>query len=192
MLASAIRGHAAGCVLFATLLGIAPAALADAETEQRVQFCRACHSPGQNVSYAPTLDGQPREYLLNQLKAFKEKRRPSDGHQRYWGPLSEQAMMAVADHFSANAPVRETFNVEPQQVAAGRAKADALGCASCHREDYTGQGGVARLAGLRPPYAAGQIRAFAAGARKHPLIDANSGISPADAEALGQYFAQVR
>ena len=48
------------------------------------------------------------------------------------------------------------------------------------------------LAGLHPQYAAGQIRAFTEGSRQHPRIDGKSDISPDDAEALGQYFAQVR
>lgn len=175
-----------------TLLGATSLAHAEPETEQRVQFCKGCHRPGYSVSYVPTLDGQPREYLFNQLLAFKEKRRPSDGHQRYWGPLSGKDISGVADHFSANEPARESFVVDATKVAAGQSKAESLQCASCHRPGYTGKGSVPRLAGLHPQYAAGQIRAFTAGSRQHPRIDSKSGISQDDAEALGQYFAQVR
>lgn len=174
------------------LIAAAPLACADVETEERLQFCTTCHRPGYSVSYVPTLDGQLRAYLYNQLKAFKEKRRPSSGHQRYWGPLSDKDISAVADHFSANAPVRESFDLDARKVAAGQAAAQARQCASCHQADYTGKDDVPRLAGMQPQYAAGQIRAFTAGGRQHPRIDASSGISQDEAEALGQYFAQVR
>lgn len=173
-------------------LGAMSFAHADPATEQRLQFCKGCHRPGYSVSYVPTLDGQPRDYLFNQLLAFKEKRRPSDGHQRYWGPLSERDIGAVADHFAANPPVREAFVVDATKAAAGRLKAESLQCASCHQPGYAGRGNVPRLAGLQPQYAAAQIRAFTAGGRQHPRIDGRSGVSQDDAEALGQYFAQTR
>jgi len=178
--------------LLIALVSTTPWACADEQTEQRLQFCKTCHRPGYSVSYVPTLDGQPRAYLFDQLMAFKEKRRPSDGHQRYWGPLSEKDMSAVADHFSANPPVREFFDVDANKVAAGQSKAQALQCASCHQPDFAGKDSVPRLAGLQPQYAAGQIRAFTAGSRQHPRIDGKSGISQGDAESLGQYLAQVR
>jgi cytochrome c553 len=173
------------------LFTAAPLARADSETEQRLTFCKSCHRPGYSVSYVPTLDGQPREYLFNQLRAFKEKRRPSDGHQRYWGALSEEAMKGVADHFAANAPAHETFEVDAKKAAAGQSKAEMFRCASCHQLSYTGKDSVPRLAGLHPQYSSGQIRAFIAGTRRHPEIDANSTISPEDAEALSAYFAQL-
>lgn len=178
--------------LLVALLTVLPAARADTEADERLVFCKGCHRPGYSVSYVPTLDGQPREYLYNQLRAFKEKRRPSDGHQRYWGPLSEKDITAVADHFAGNPPVRELFPVDREKVASGRSIAESRQCDSCHKPRFDGKDGVPRLAGLHPQYAAGQIRAFAAGSRGHPRIDGRSGISAEDAEALGQYFAQVQ
>ena len=77
-------------------------------------------------------------------------------------------------------------------VAGGPSTAESLQCASCHQPTYAGKGDVPRLAGLHPQYSAAQIRAFTAGSRQHPRIDARSGISQDDAEALGQYFAHVR
>jgi cytochrome c553 len=178
--------------LLVALLSPTAVAHSDSELEQRVQFCKGCHRAGYTVSYVPTLEAQPREYLFNQLKAFKEKHRPSDGHQRYWGPLSEKDMLDVAAHFAARGPVRESFDVDARKVAAGQAKAESLQCASCHQPSYRGKEDVPRLAGLHPQYAAGQIRAFIAGSRQHPRIDGKRGISQDDAEALGQYFAQVQ
>lgn len=178
--------------LLVALMSTTPLACADAETEQRLLFCKTCHRPGYSVSYVPTLDGQPRDYLFNQLEAFKEKRRPSEGHQRYWASLSVTDMSAVADHFAANPRLRESFDLDAKKVAAGQSKAEALLCATCHQPGFAGKGVVPRLAGLQPQYAAGQIRAFTGGSRHHPRIDGKSGISGDDAEALGQYFAQVQ
>jgi cytochrome c553 len=143
------------------------------------------------VSYVPTLEGQTYEYLLNQLRAFKEKRRPSDGHQRYWGERSETDLQAIARHFASRARVREPFPLDPGKVAVGQARAQALMCATCHQPDYAGRESAPRLAGLHPLYNAAQIAAFASGKRPHPRIDTASGISTDDAEALAQYFAQI-
>jgi cytochrome c553 len=184
--------NATPLLLFTFALSGTTAAHADPKTEERLLFCKTCHRPGYTVSYVPTLDGQPREYLFNQLKAYKERRRPSDGHQRYWAELTEDDMRAVADHFASNAPVREVFDVDARKVAVGESKANTLQCAACHLATYAGKESAPRLAGLQPQYAGGQIRAFIAGARQHPRIDGTSQLSADDAEALGHYFAQVR
>ena len=178
-------------VAAALLSAIASSAAADPETEERVKFCTTCHRPGYSVSYVPTLDGQTYDYLVNQLKAFKEKRRPSDGHQRYWGERSEADIHATAAHFASRARVRERFEVDAAKVAHGQSRAQALMCGSCHQPDYSGREGAPRLAGLQPQYAAAQIGAFATGARSHPRIDSTSRLSAEDAEALAQYFAQI-
>ncbi|HKZ07271.1 MAG TPA: hypothetical protein VJU81_17535 [Methylomirabilota bacterium] len=178
-------------VAAAFLSAIASSAAADPETEERARFCTVCHRPGYSVSYVPTLDGQTYEYLVNQLKAFKEKRRPSDGHQRYWGERSEKDVQAMAAYFAARARIRERFELDAGKVALGQSRAQALMCATCHQPDYSGRETAARLAGLQPQYAAAQIAAFASGQRPHPRIDRASGLSREDAEALAQYFAQI-
>jgi len=136
----------------ALLLAIVSSAAADPDTEQRVQFCTSCHRPGYTVSYVPTLDGQTYEYLFSQLTAFKEKRRPSEGHQRYWAELSEQHIRSVAQHFASRPRVRESFEVDARKVALGEAKAQALMCATCHLPNYAGRESAPRLAGLQPQY----------------------------------------
>ncbi len=65
--------------------------------------CISCHGDkGQGNAAAgyPYLAGQPKEYLVNQLKAFTDKTRTSPVMQPFAGALSAEEMEAVADYFS--------------------------------------------------------------------------------------------
>ena len=105
--------------------------------------------------------------------------------------LSEEDIRDIIDYFSSEPPMQADFELDPAQVAAGKATAENRGCAGCHQQDYSGKGEVPRLAGMDPAYSAKQIGAFTGGERAHPEIGAQSAISADDAAALGQYFAQV-
>lgn len=178
--------------LLVVLMLVSAPALADAEAgKQKARFCLLCHKPDFASDTLPTLQGQQAQYLRNQLTAFREKRRNSPIMQTNAGALTEEDMRDLIDYFSSQPPLKVAFELDSARVAAGKAAAGNRGCAGCHQPDYSGKGEVPRLAGMDPAYSAKQIGAFTAGERAHPQIDPQSGISAADAAALGQYFAQV-
>lgn len=178
-------------LLLVMLMGFAPAvACADAKAgEKKVQLCLLCHKPNNTMAYLPTLEGQTREYLYAQIKAFKEKRRADSAMQTNVATLSERDMRDIADYFASRKPVRASFQLVPEKVSKGEAKAKALQCGSCHMPDYSGKKEAPRLAGLEPKYIAPQIVAMKSGKRPHPPIA--DALSDEDADNLAQYFAQV-
>jgi cytochrome c553 len=176
-------------LLFAAL--IPSAVCADAKAgEKKAQLCLLCHKPNNQVAYIPTLEGQPRDYLYNQIKAYKEKRRPDPAMQTNVATLSDRDMRDIADYFSTQKPLKESFRLDAERIARGTSKAETLNCAGCHMSDFSGRNEAPRLAGIVPQYLTSQIVAIAAGKRSHPVVEGIKGISVEVAEDLAQFFAQ--
>lgn len=189
-----MTGMTAVMVRWLTLvLAVIPSvAGADAKAgEKKAQLCLLCHKPNNQVAYVPTLEGQPREYLYLQIKAYKERRRPDPVMQTNVASLSDRDMRDIAEYFASRSPVRQSFAVDAARVARGKTKAEDLRCAACHLADFSGKKEVPRLAGLHPKYGEAQIRDFAATKRPHPRVDGMTGLAAEDAEALAEYFAQL-
>jgi cytochrome c553 len=175
------------------LLCLAPtSAYADAKAgEKKAQLCLLCHRVENPPAYIPTLEGQTREYLFNQIRAYKEKRRPNPTMQTNVASLSTRDMRDIADYFASRKPVPGKFPRDAAKASRGKARAEALKCDACHKADYSGNKEVPRLAGVEPRYIAPQLLAFAEGKRAHPPLEGLRQISSEDAEDLAQYFAQL-
>jgi cytochrome c553 len=182
-----------GAGLLLALLGLTcTVAYADAMAgEKKAQLCLLCHKPNNPMAYLPTLEGQTREYLYIQLKAYQEGRRPDPYMQTNVATLSETDLRDIADYFASRQPVRASFPLDSERIAQGRAKAGALACASCHRSDFSGAREVPRLAGLDPRYLGIQILHFTQGRRPHPGVDGLRELSREDAESLAHFFAHL-
>jgi cytochrome c553 len=166
---------------------------ADAKAgEKKAQLCVLCHRAENPPAYIPTLEGQTREYLLNQIKAFKERRRDNLAMQINTASLSVRDMRDIADYFASRKPVRGSFPLDEAKAGRGKSRAEALKCAACHKDDYSGNKEVPRLSGVEPRYIAPQLVAFAEGKRPHPSFEGMRQLSPEDAEDLAQYFAQLQ
>jgi cytochrome c553 len=178
-------------LLLALLAFVPSAASADAKAgEKKAQLCLLCHKPDP-MAWVPTLEGQTREYLYNQIKAFKDKRRTDSAMQTNVATLSAKDARDITDYFASRKPVRGSFPLRPDKVKRGKERAEALGCASCHLSDYGGRKEVPRLAGMNPRYVGQQLIAFGAGGRAHPRINRANAIAQADSEDLAEYFAQL-
>lgn len=180
-------------VLLIVVLGFAPGiAYPDAKAgEKKAQLCLLCHKPNNAMAYVPTLEGQTREYLYSQIKAYREKRRPNDVMQTNVASLSDTDIRDIAEYFASQKPIRASFKLDLQKVALGRSKAGDLKCRTCHRPDFSGEKEAPRLAGLDPRYGGRQIVDFVLGKRPHPYVEGMSDISSEDAECLAQFFAHL-
>jgi cytochrome c553 len=98
--------------------------------------------------------------------------------------MSPEDMRDIADYFAAQKPLRTPFRPDPAKVILGRQKATELGCASCHQNDYSGQGDVPRLAGQWYDYLGAQLKNFRSGKRAHgnaaPPMQRQTGAEDAD------------
>lgn len=152
---------------FATLATVFAGATLAATTgtsgvESKMQYCQDCHGISaqgyRGYVPIPRLAGQQPDYLINQLRAFVEGRRPNPIMSNVAHVLSPAMMHALATRFSR-------FNPPPlgggpkRNVARGRAifqdgdpGANVAACAACHGPDAHGHDQIPRLAGQLYPY----------------------------------------
>ena len=183
--------------------GAAPAPAPNADPERGKQIvttvCGACHGvDGNSLTAAnPVLAGQHAEYIVRQLSAFKSGARPSPIMQGMAAGLAPEDMRSLGAYFEAQKPAGRMAR-DKVQVARGqqiwRGGIKSLGvpaCAGCH--GASGHGIPAsnpRLAGQHPDLTLGWLKAYASGARPHPVMGAIAAkLNEIDMKALSEYAA---
>ena len=182
-------------VLAALLVGLTLApthARADARAGQKkAELCVLCHRGDHPEAWVPTLEGQHREYLVAQLKAYKENRRINPAMQTNTIGLNDRDMRDIADYFASRKPVRGSFTPDPAKAARGRELTGKHDCVACHGAGYQGGKEIPRLAGMEPRYVAHQMTLIASGKRAHPALPALSPLTPDDASGIAHYLASL-
>ena len=187
----------AAVIVFAALLLPSDAFANTRAGEKKAQLCLLCHKVANTrapLSPMPLLEGQPAPYLYRQTKAFKDGRRTDAAMQTNVANLSDRDMRDIADYLSAQKPVRGVYQIDPAKVAVGKARAQELGCASCHQPTFAGTDQIPRLAGQTPGYLLMQLEAFGAGKRAHGAGDRRApaiALGEQEIEALAQFLASV-
>ena len=175
------------------------------EPDLVVNTCSQCHGD-RGVTTAPlfpNLAAQDKDYLVAQLKAFREHKR-SDAHaQAYmWGmanPLTDDVIDQVATYFSALPPSSGNKDQDVAEVAAGKkiyeAGIDAENvpaCNACHGDTAAGTSTIPRLAGQHREYLASQILAFRTNQRDNPVMHANvEHMTDDQVRAIAAYLASL-
>jgi cytochrome c553 len=166
------------------------------------QVCSSCHgSDGRGVSPTfPRLAGQQADYLVTQLKAFRDKTRADPhAHTYMWGmaaKLSDETIEGLAASYSAMPPAPGTPE-DPTDVAAGSKiyhygipDRNVPACITCHGERAEGNSIIPRLAGQQRGYLERQLTAFASNARANEVMHENSkNLTPDQISQVGAYLA---
>ncbi len=132
------------------------------ELKAKIDYCKTCHGlqgQGFRGSYPmPRLAGQQPEYLVNQLKAFIERRRNNPVMFNVAHVLSPEMEKALAQQFNSLDPKpldgvsRENLTEGKKIYLEGIAKSDVPPCASCHGDNAKGRDAFPRLAGQLHDY----------------------------------------
>jgi cytochrome c553 len=166
------------------------------------QVCSSCHgSDGRGVAPTfPRLAGQQQEYLVTQLKAFRDKTRADPhAHTYMWGmaaKLTDPTIDGLAASYAAMLPAPGTPG-DPAEMAAGAQifrdgieARDVPACQTCHGEKAEGNGPYPRLAGQQRGYLERQLAAFAANTRANEIMHANSiHLNPAEISQVAAYLS---
>ena len=163
---------------------------------QDPNLCAACHGEGGNSTTAgtPSIAGQPKLFIENQLILFREELRPSDQMLPVVKGMKDPEVIKLAQHFSKlpakPVPMGPT---DGKLMAAGQAAAKKLRCGVCHLADFSGQNQIPRLALQREEYLLSEMKAYRDGKRKGgDTIMAASlyGVSDADLSALAHFLSR--
>lgn len=162
----------------------APDAAATQAADKLVQtVCVTCHGAegrGDNPRI-PRLAGQQRAYLEIQLKAFRgQSRKDPAAHEYMWAvasTLNDSVIAALADYFSAQAPVASTPPTDAKMAAVGRQlfehgspERGIPACAGCHGQNAEGMGVFPRLAGQHSQYLYIQLKLVQNQLRDSPVM----------------------
>jgi cytochrome c553 len=165
--------------------------------------CVACHgldgmSP---IPNNPNIAGMPPQYIAKQLQHFKEGSRKNAIMAGMSAGLSPADMKALGEYYFSqrpkyNAVARDKDLAEKGQkiYRAGIAEAKVPACAGCHGGAGAGIPAIyPRLAGQWPEYSLAQLKAYASGERKHPMMSTiTTRMRDNDILAVSEYLAGMR
>ena len=167
-------------------------------SQERLQLCAACHGEDGNSTNAqiPSIAGQPKLFLENQLILFREELRKSDQMLPVVKGLRDPEIIKLAEHFS-KLPAKGMESGTPEQglLQRGSQRAKELRCGVCHLSDFSGQNQIPRLAGQREAYLEAEMRAYRDGKRTGGdtiMAAALYGVSDADIKALAHFLARSK
>jgi cytochrome c553 len=160
------------------------------------EACGACHGPDGNspAPAIPSIAGQPKLFLENQLILFREELRRSPVMLPIVKGMKDADIAQLASLYS-KLPSR-SMEADPGDkglVQQGMQAAKKLRCDSCHVGDFSGQNQVPRLAGQREQYLRNEMRAYRDGERSGGdtiMAAALYGVSDADIRALAHFLAR--
>ena len=164
--------------------------------QERVQLCAACHGPDGNSAnpQIPSIAGQPKLFIENQLILFREELRRSDQMAAVVKGLKDAEVIKLAEHFSKlPAKGMESGPVNSAFIKTGLEKAKALRCGVCHLSDFRGQNQIPRLAAQREAYLESEMRAYRDGKRTggDTIMAATLyGVTDADIKALAHFLSR--
>ena len=162
------------------------------------EACLACHGPGGNSVTAgiPSIAGQPKLFIENQLILFREELRKSEQMLPAVKGLKDAEIVKLAEHFSKlPAKTMEPAKPDPELMGKGKSVSQKLRCGVCHLSDYSGQNQIPRLAGQREAYLEAEMRAYRDGKRTGGdtiMAAALYGVTDADIKALAHYLSRRR
>ncbi len=123
----------------------------------------ACHGPQGNtqVPTTPSIAGQPRIFLENQLVLIRDGMRDVPEMKAVLEGVKDEEIVQLAGYFSAQKALpTEKGALDPAKAQRGQAIATKALCASCHAADYAGRQQIPRLAGQPEPFLMQSLRQF--------------------------------
>jgi len=168
----------------APLAALAQEAPSDNDQIRRVvHVCSACHGEGGHGTsnpIFPRLAAQPADYVISQLKAFRdEKRSERDTRAYMWGVsalLDDSTIEQLGTYYSQQSPPPGHAG-DATLIAKGRAifqdglpARNVRACKSCHGELGEGVTVFPRLAGQNAPYVYSQLKVFSTRLRPHGTV----------------------
>ena len=183
------------CIAVPLAFGLAAQTGRDpARGRTKAAACAECHGEGETPPQAavPILAGQQREFLVLQMFYLREGLRDVPEMTGVFKSFSDRDLDDVATYFSAQPMPRNGAAADEALSARGLGLAGALGCGSCHLDDYRGQRHVPRIAGQREDYLASALKAYRDNKRTGTDTSMNAAmyqVTDADIAALAHYLA---
>jgi cytochrome c553 len=160
---------------------------------QKIPLCESCHGPGGNSAQPgiPSIAGQPKLFMENQLVLFREGIRKSPVMTPLMAGISDKEIQQLAEHFSKQEVKVVAGPADKKLFAEGQALAQKLRCGICHLGDFSGQKQMPRLAGQREDYLESEMRAYRDNQRPDTTMTAALyGVKDGEIKALAHFLSR--
>lgn len=186
------RALAAAALLFCSVQ-----AQAQQPSATQLTLCMACHGPQGNsqMSMTPSLAGQPKLFIENQLVLIREGLRDIPQMKGLLDKVTDPEIVALANYFAAQTPAKVTEAGNSEIYLRGQETSRKMLCGTCHLPDYSGRQQIPRLAGQREDFLVYSMKQF----RDHPgpgrdtIMSASLyGLKDRDLTDLAHYLAHFK
>ncbi len=171
-----------------------------------VRNCTWCHGTGaQGYTVAPRLAGQRPQYIMSQIRSFREHARDNPFSKQYmWSAvaaLDSQTARDLANYF-ATIPPKGANDGDSTLASRGKTiylegipEANIVSCYACHGPNAEGVRDIPRLGGLAYFYLKGRLEQWGQGYHSgtgSPMPMVASHLGPNEIEALASYLSFVK
>jgi cytochrome c553 len=171
-----------------------------------VRNCTWCHGTGaQGYTVAPRLAGQRPQYIMSQIRSFREHSRNNPFSKQYmWSAvaaLDPHMARDLANYFATIQP-KPANDGDHTLASRGRTiymdgipEANIVSCYACHGPNAEGVRDIPRLGGLSYSYLKGRLEQWGQGYHStpgSPMPMVATHLGPDEVEALTSYLSFVR
>jgi len=187
--------------LFAVMAALAlPAAARAADPppgiKAIVQGCAACHGAKgvSTIAQTPSLAGQPNIFTQYQLVFMRDGGRKPGVMAAVVKTLTDDNIRDLGAYYESLPPPPALKTPSKVDEAKVMALIKPRRCDSCHKEDFSGQGETARLAGQRPDYLIKSLKDFRTTERRGrglgAMMEVSVTLKDEDIEMIAAYLAR--
>ncbi len=172
--------------------------------EESCTFCHGDRGEASNPIY-PRLAHQNRDYIIKQLKNFRDGRRKSDIMNEQAAGITDAEIEALADYFASQPPLAHRLDDYEQErllhkvgeyiFKYGDPYAEIPPCSTCHGKAGEGSRTLPRLAGQHRQYILKQLKAFSKRERTNDNAIMHSvarRLSPLAANGVALYLSTLK
>ena len=190
--------------ILAIVASTVPSWAGDGESAS-VRNCTWCHGTGaQGYTVAPRLAGQRPQYIMSQIRSFREHARDNPFSKQYmWSAVAALDPRTAGDlaEYFATIPPKAANDGDWKLAARGKAiyldgipEANVVSCYACHGPNAEGVRDIPRLGRLAYFYLKGRLEQWNEGYHSgpSPMPMVASHLGPDEIEALASYLSFVK
>ena len=165
--------------------------------DARLQGCATCHGVDGNSALPniPSLAGQPRVFLENQMVVIRESLREIPAMKGQLEGVNDATIIAMAKFYASQNVKSSPAQKNQVLYEKGQVISKEALCGTCHLPNYVGRDQIPRIAGQREDYLLYSMRQFRSNqATGRDTIMAASlyGMSDDDLKAIAHYLSQLK
>jgi len=161
-----------------------------------IQTCVACHGPKgwSPMAGSPSLAGQPNIFTQYQLVFMRDGGRKPGVMSAVVKTLTDDHIRELGAYYEALPPPPPAKTGPVVDEAKAMALIKPRHCDNCHKEDFSGQGETARLAGQRADYLVKSLKDFRTAERRGrglgAMMEVSATLTDEDIQTIAAYLAR--